>query len=193
VFTPFYTWVVRNVSGNGQETFLEIFCPVSNLSQWNLWCCYVFKKCKFTAVNKCLLRKIPESFPGEISSGEKFSGKYFWQFWQISAIFSDRISFRKIPGKLVINFNHEKYDLPAVNTCYMLCIRIVSDVSGNFRETFWQFFATWPFCHKVIYAGVTCCKKCKFTTVHECFVSKNSGKFPGENFLQRKIHRKVFW
>jgi hypothetical protein len=95
---PFYTGVIQNVSGNLRETFRKLFCYVTNLSQMKLQGCYTFKKCKFTAVNKVLFQQIPESFPGEISSGEKSPGKYFWQFCQISEIFSDRETFRKISG-----------------------------------------------------------------------------------------------
>ena len=59
----FYTRVIQNVSGNLQETFRKLFCHVTNLSQMKLQGCYTFKKCKFTAVNKCFISTNPGKFP----------------------------------------------------------------------------------------------------------------------------------
>ena len=76
----------------------------------------------------------------EISSGEKSPGKYFWQFCQISEIFSNRGILRKIPGKLFRNDNDKKHNLPAVNKVTYFYPEGISDTSGNFQETFWRIF-----------------------------------------------------
>jgi hypothetical protein len=75
-------------------------------------------------------RKVPlGKFPPEKTSPENISDN-FVKFQK----------FRKIPGKLFINFNHKKYDLPAVNVCYIFlspgghkCFRkLPGNFSGNF-------------------------------------------------------------
>jgi hypothetical protein len=40
-------------------------------------CITSLKNTNLRLQTRVLFRKIPESFPGEVSSGEKFSGKYF--------------------------------------------------------------------------------------------------------------------
>ena len=63
MFTHFYPGVVTNVSGNFRETFLEIFCPTTNLSQMKLQGVYIPKKYNFTAVNTCFISINPGKFP----------------------------------------------------------------------------------------------------------------------------------
>jgi hypothetical protein len=75
-------------------------------------------------------RKVPlGKFPPEENSPENISDN-FVKFRK----------FRKIPGKLFINFNHEKHDLPAVNkglyTFISSCPECFRKWSGSFSDNF---------------------------------------------------------
>jgi len=65
-------WRGNKFVGNFRKTFWKLFCPVTNLSQQNLYYCYVFKKYNFTAVNKCFISikivNIPVKFSLKITS-----------------------------------------------------------------------------------------------------------------------------
>jgi hypothetical protein len=81
VCTRFYPRVVRSVSGNGQETFLTIFCPATNLSQWNLGYVCTFKKMQIYGCKQVFnfekFRKVPlGKFPPEKNSLENISDNF---------------------------------------------------------------------------------------------------------------------
>ena len=140
MFVYFYPEVVSNVSRNLRETFRTFFCPGMNLSQRKVQRCYISEKHKFTAGNMCFISTNSGNYPGEISSGEKSTGKYFCQVCQISEIFSDKGTFRKIPEKISWNFINKNYNLPAADKCLHIFIsrklllfpETVENLSGNF-------------------------------------------------------------
>jgi hypothetical protein len=142
VFTHFYPRVVRHVSGNVPETFLTIFCHTTNLSQWNLGWIYVSEKYKFTAVNKRLFHKIPESSPGKFPpekyfvSGGNFPPGHFPKILQRMSY-----SFRQLFQKNFYNFIKNFYNFIKnfIKNFYNFIKNFIKNFY-NFIKNFYNFY-----------------------------------------------------
>ena len=136
--------------------------------------------------------QITESSSGEISSGEKSPGKYFWQFCQISEIFSDRGTFRKISGKISLNFNNKSiiYRLytRVCTLLYPCCPKCFRKLPGNFSESFLS-------CDQLVTTELIRMLHIQKVQIHDCkhvfYFNKGQkvslGKFPPEENSPKNI------